>query len=370
MENLKIIKTLGSGIFGTTYMVKKISKKKKYALKTQKILKSYITGGTKYYMWRELRFYLWINKLKKSDQIFFMKMLDYKFYSNCSYTNKKQLDAKNKIVKKLINSKHCLDLLLDLKDGTLNDLFKLSKRKLLSTKSVSKEGITNNKSKPILSQKQFYSMIIQITYICYLLNKSGYIHNDLHSGNIAFKKIPYNKKLSININDNKYKIKSYGYQWSIIDYGLILHKKFIMKKKEQKTYKNGILYNKDMKVFFIVSLTNIRSIIWSKIDKAISLNKLYQIKPDLYHRIKILIISIYPSMNVYYDDFEFNNKVNKLLYDEVIQFLAIYDIKFLEQIFDIKKIKLNNIPNNHLEFLKLNLSDYNSIIKYFIDLII
>lgn len=221
MENLKIIKTLGSGLFGTTYLVKKISNKKKYALKTQKILKSYITGGTKYYMWRELRFYLWINKLIKSDQNFFMKMFDYKFYPNCSYSNNNQPDAKNKIVKKLIKSKHCLDLLLDLKDGTLSDLLK------------------SNKNKHVFSLKQIYSMIIQITYICYLLNKSGYIHNDLHYGNIAYKKIPYDKKITININGNKYKIKSFGYQWSIIDYGLILHRKFIMTKKSKIHIKMG-----------------------------------------------------------------------------------------------------------------------------------
>ena len=351
MENLKIIKTLGSGLFGTTYKVIDTKTKKNYALKKQKILKAYITGGTKYYMWRELRFYIWINKLIKSDQNFFMKMIDYKFYSDCSYTNENQPDAKNKIIKKLIRSKHCLDLLLDLKDGTLNDILKKSKSAL----------------KLILSEKQIFSMIIQITYICYLLNKSSYVHNDLHGGNISFTKVPYNKEILMYINGNKYKIKSYGYQWSIIDYGLILHKKFIMTKKEQNTYKNGILYNKDMKTFFIYALTNISSLIRKKQKKTFIVNQLFNKRQELYQRIKFLITSIYPSMNKFYKDYELNEKVNKLLFSEIIQYLSIYDIKFLEECFG-KKIKQNNILNTHLEFFKFNQNNYENIIKYFIEL--
>ena len=74
MENIQILKILGSGMFGTTYKVKKTTNNKIYALKRQKILRSFITKNTKYYMWRELYFYSWINKLLISDQKFFMKM--------------------------------------------------------------------------------------------------------------------------------------------------------------------------------------------------------------------------------------------------------------------------------------------------------
>lgn len=346
MENIKIIKPIGTGLFGTTYKVYDTKKNKYYALKQQKILKSFITKGTKYYMWRELKFYKWILKLSKSDQNFFMKMIDYKFYANCSYSNPNQSTAKSKIINRLLKSKHCLDLLLDLKDGTLNDLLKKNK----------------------LNDKQFYSMIIQITYICYLLNKSFYVHNDMHWGNITFKKVSHDKIIKIKINEQVYKIKSYGYQWSIIDYGLILHKNFKMTKKEQNTYNNGLLYNKDLKTFFIFALTNIRVLLKKNYTKTKIINKFYKLKPDLYQRIKLLIISLYSSMEKYYDEFEQKNKVKKLLFNEIIQFLAIYDIKFLKQLFKVKDLKKNNISNNHLEFFKLNFNDYESIIKYFINL--
>jgi hypothetical protein len=348
MENLKIIKTLGMGLFGTTYKVYDSKTKSYYALKKQKILKSFITGGTKYYMWRELKFYLWINKLNKHDQKFFMKMIDYKFYSDCSYTNKNQPTAKSKIIKKLIKSKHCLDLLLDLKDGIVNTLLKQVK----------------------LSDKQIFSMAIQVIYICYLMNKVGYSHNDLHGGNIAYVKIPKNQYITIEINGNKYKFKSYGYQFSAIDYGLILHKKFILSRKEKKIYANSILYNKDLKIFFLCVLTRGLKLMSKKyLNQKKQLMKTLQMeKPELYQRIKILITSIYPTMTKYYDLYEKDGISNKLLLHEVFQYLMIYDKNFLSNYFD-RKIKSNRIGQNHLEFFKFNINNYENMIKYFIRLL-
>jgi hypothetical protein len=347
MDELKIVKTLGMGLFGTTYKVYNAKTDSYYALKKQKILKSFITGGTKYYMWRELKFYQWINKLNKNDQNFFMKMFDYKFYSNCSYTNKNQPTARTKIIKKLIKSKHCLDLLLDLKDGTVNNLLKQVK----------------------LTDKQIFSMIIQVTYICYLLNKSGYSHNDLHSGNIAFIKIPKNQFITIELNGNKYNFKSYGYQFSIIDYGLILHKKFILTRKEKKTYVNSILYNKDLKTFFFCCLVRTLKLMSKKFSKQRKhlMEQLNILRPELYKRIKILITSIYPSMIKYYNEYEKEGISNKLLLIEVIQYLVIYDKKFLSELFN-EKIKPNRIEKNHLEFFKFNINNYENIVKYFIEI--
>lgn len=351
MDNIKILKNLGSGMFGTTYKVENIKTKKKYALKRQKILKSFITGGTKYYMWREIYFYSWINKLSKIDQNFFMKMYDYKFYSNCNYINEKhKYDnfINNKLIQKISKSKHCLDLILDLKDGTVNNLLDLNK----------------------LKQKQIYSMIIQVTYICYLLNKSGYSHNDLHYGNISYIKVPYDSLISLTIDNKQYKFKSYGYQFSAIDYGLILHKKFILTKKEKNTYQNNIDYNKDMKTFFIYCLTNINFCLKKKFKekRKLMINFLYEKKPELYQRIKYLIITMYPKMNKYYIKYENKESLNKLLFYEIIQYLVIYDINIISKIMN-KKIKLNIISNNHMEFFKLNINNHLNIIKYFIELL-
>ena len=366
MEHIKILKTLGSGMFGTTYRVRNEIDNKIYALKRQKILKSYIEKSTKYYMWREIYFYSWINNhIIKSDQKFFMKMIDYKFYSNCDYLNDKYFKEdfiNNKLIKKMIKSKHCLDLLVDLKDGTINQLTQSTQ----STQSI----------KTKLNSKQLYSMIIQCSYICYLMNKSGYSHNDLHYGNIAYTKVDKDSLIKIVIDNKQYLFKSYGYQFSVIDYGLILHKKFILTKKEKNTYQNNMIYNKDMKSFYIFCLTNIKEFTKKKYkkEKKILLDRLYEEKPELYIRIKQLILSFYPNMIKYYDDYEIDRlsddiHINKLLFNEIMQYLAIYDINLISKCFN-KKILPNNISNQDLEFFKLNINNHISIIKYFMNKLI
>ena len=48
-------------------------------------------------------------------------------------------------------------------------------------------------------KKITYSFIIHIIYICYLLQKNGYHHNDLHLWNIMYSRVPYSLiKMDIN----------------------------------------------------------------------------------------------------------------------------------------------------------------------------
>jgi hypothetical protein len=89
-------------------------------------------------------------------------------------------------------------------------------------------------------------------------------------------------------------------------------------------------------------------------------------KPELYQRIKILITSTYPTMNKYYNLYETDDISHKLLLHEVFQYLMIYDKKFLSNFFG-EKIKPNRIEQNHLEFFKFNINDYENTTKYFIE---
>jgi hypothetical protein len=337
MDDIIILKTLGSGLFGTTYLVK--HKNKLYALKRQKILKSYILKGTKYPMWREFKFYKWIDKLNENDQKFFMKLYDYKFYANCNYDNKSY--ANDYIIEKLNKSKHCLDLLLDLKDGVLANIIKQ------------------------LSIKQYVSMVIQYVYAIYLMAKNKYDHTDLHLYNYTFKNIPTHKIIKV----SGYKIPSYGYQFSIIDYGLIKHVSFEMGRKERIKYNNHIKYNHDMNMFFIYVLTGIRFAVLRKGIRCWKqlVDKLYNNKP-LYERIKTLIVSIYPSLFDKFNDYESSGKLSKIMYFEIIQYLAIYDKRMMTDIFGVK-YKKNVLSNEDLEYIKLNIVNpkyYENIIKYLI----
>jgi len=339
MDNVVILKTLGQGLYGTTYVAKRNNEK--YALKRQKILKSYINKGTKYPMWREFKFFSWINKLNNHNQRFFMKLIDYKFYSNCNFSNQTE-NYPSKLVQKLNKSNHCLDMMFDLKDGVLNNII--------------------NK----LSYKQYFSMCIQILYAIYLMNSYQYIHNDLHLNNIAYTKVDNNKLIHLNIDGQIYKLKSFGYHFSIIDYGLILHKSFDLTIKKRKRYDNFVKFNRDFSTFFIYTLTQTNFAIKKNLKHQTILFDSLKSKPELYKRIKFLILSIYPDMLKSYITYEKTGKINRFLLYEVVQFMAIYDKKLLCDTFE-KKYYPNTLPNSILEYIKLNMLSYKSlenIIKY------
>jgi hypothetical protein len=81
-DDLHIIKNLGSGAFGTSYLVK-TNKEKEYVLKVQKLLYSdkklkYNVRDYKEQIWREIDLHEFINTLDKKEQIFFTKLYDYK----------------------------------------------------------------------------------------------------------------------------------------------------------------------------------------------------------------------------------------------------------------------------------------------------
>jgi hypothetical protein len=339
-DNITIIKTLGKGLYGTTYEIK--YNNKKYALKRQKILKSYIEGGTKYPMWREFKFFSWINKLDKHDQKFFMKLISYKFYSGCDFSNQNE-NYPSKLIQKLNKSKHCLDMIFDLKDGVLgNILYELS-------------------------FKQYCSMCIQVLYAIYLMDSAKYVHNDLHLNNIAYTKVDRKKLIVLNINGTIYKIKSYGYQFSIIDYGLIIHKNFDLNIEQRKRYDNYVNYNRDFSMFFIYTLSQTRFAIKKKFNIQIFDAVFY--RKELYQRIKLSILSLYPNLAKSYLEYEKKGKIDRFLLYEVVQFLAIYDKKLLCKILK-KKYWDNILPNSVLEYIKLNMTSIKSlgiVLQYLLD---
>jgi serine/threonine protein kinase len=64
MNSMNIIKTLGTGMFGTTYLVKD-NDNNNYALKIQHILPSDRFESYKRALWRELDLYNYINNLER-----------------------------------------------------------------------------------------------------------------------------------------------------------------------------------------------------------------------------------------------------------------------------------------------------------------
>ncbi len=212
-DDLQIIKKLGSGSFGTSYLVKTI-KNKEYVLKNQKIIYSEkkLRENVRDYkeqIWREIDLHEFINTLNEKDQMFFTKLYDYKILNKCDIQND-TLFKNIPYFKKLDESKWCIKFLLEYKEGESLNVFLL---------------------KNTLTDKQIYSILLQLCKIILILYNGGYSHSDLHLENII-----------INTTTKKYfdfmdkKIPFNGYQINVIDYGLALHEKY------------GKFYNKIMKM--------------------------------------------------------------------------------------------------------------------------
>jgi serine/threonine protein kinase len=204
-DDLNIIKKLGTGASGTSYLVKTSNNKKEYVLKIQKLLYSEkkLKDNVRDYkeqIWREIDLHEFINTLDEKEQIFFTKLYDYKIENNCNNIETNKLFQNIPYFKKLDKSKWCIKYLLDYKEGlTLKDFL----------------------IKNTLIEKQIYSILLQLCKIILIFYNGGYSHGDLHLENII-----------INNTNNKYfyfmdkKIPFNGYQINVIDYGFSLHKKY------------------------------------------------------------------------------------------------------------------------------------------------
>ncbi len=186
IDDIKINKTIGYGLFGTIFEVED-KKHKKYALKIEHIL-----NPKKFYS-RENEFALKMGS-KYPDQ--FMTLYDYKIIDNCQHEQQIDISGMDKKwrkkFEKLAESEYCIQRLYSLIDTSLD--------KIVTT----------------LNQKEFYSFLIQYSYIVYLMKKHKYSHNDFHSGNIG---VNYVKNKYIKILGHN--VPTFGYCYCAIDHGSV-----------------------------------------------------------------------------------------------------------------------------------------------------
>ncbi len=231
-DEIEIIKEIGAGVFGTTYLVN--YKNKEYALKIQHILNEDREQDFNKTLWRELEPYNYFETLKKEDQSFFLRLYGYNIYDQCKHIQKRffrKIKENTEIIniKKLDKSEWCIQYLMDFKGNqTLKEF--LNKKKV--------------------NYQQIYSIMLQICKIVYLLYEGGYSHNDLHLDNIMI--TPTLKKT---FNFMNKRIPYNGYQISAIDYGNILHKKYNIDYKEEKEFlinREGWMFNEMFYTNFII----------------------------------------------------------------------------------------------------------------------
>ena len=208
-NNIKIIKKLGTGFSGTTYLV--LYKKKKYALKIQHIFDTNIKNK-KSDLWNEINFIKYVNKYP----ITFRHTYDYNIIHNCNFVKNNKSIGLNVYnnggeYKRLQQSKLCIQYITDYQKNVLSNI-------------IDKLNI-----------KQIYSLILQLLYGIYILQQKKYTHNDFNLFNITYN-VSNKKYKLIYIQNRKYKIPLYKYIYTIIDYGNVNHPKFIKNNKEKIKY--------------------------------------------------------------------------------------------------------------------------------------
>jgi hypothetical protein len=196
LDKYKVIKKIGSGGQGSVFLVER--RNKKYALKIEKILERDAKKNLSSVYWREIEF---ISNLINKSPIFFTKLYDHEIIDNCNFMldNPYNIDT----IEKMNKSNYCSIKVYEFIDTTLDKI--INKIKL----------------------PEIYSILIQLSYTIYIMNKNGYTHNDLHIFNIGVKNT---KQKYITIFDKK--IPTYGRIIKLIDYGAILHNKYTLHKNK------------------------------------------------------------------------------------------------------------------------------------------
>lgn len=317
INDVKIIKKIGSGVRGTIYLVS--YNDKKYALKIEKILEEYIKESLKSQIWREIDF---CNKMKKyNTNNNFMTLYSHDVIDNCKHAQNYDFKVIPDDLLLLSNSKYCSRKLYSLVDTTVSKYLKFMKL------------------------KDFYSMILQVGYSIYLMKSKGFFHRDLHDENIGILKT---KKKFVSIFDLK--VKTNGYIYQVVDYGAIINKKYPMTAIEKELFKHNDESLDDMKNFCLSVC--IDHTFWKYVRK----NKLETISFDIVRK-QILDSYEYKTLNAIKNEDD-RMELYALLYPKKYQMLLLGK-KFEKTIYP-----KYNIPVEDFIYFYLVGFDIKKIIKY------
>lgn len=328
-SNLEI---LGTGLYGTVYKINDIT-----IVKTQKITISdydnyHKRNKTKYLdslIFRELYFNKIIKKkISQEDKHFFLN-----FYGDQLIKINKEVNEGIALIDNqsyyndLKNSEYGINFFYDYKDGIVDDI------------------IDN------LNELQIYSMIIQLTYALNLIHNLGFIHNDIHLKNIAYIKTDAEKYINI----MNHKVPTYGYIFSLIDYGMVLSKRFKLSENEEaninidyrdniRLLSNIIFYGVGRAVHYQIFNNNLIKY-FKKITRTIKKTDQFKLLQNKYNHID-------PNYLDYIFRIKYQHDFLKIIYIE--------ESKYDEYL----KNKLDDVS---IEFYLNNIKNPDNIINYFID---
>lgn len=331
LDKYEIIKKLGSGAFGDTYLVK--YKDKQYAMKIENITEEEVKKDLSSPVWREIDF---ATTMYKECPNHIMKLYEYDIIENCKHRHKNKLNPDSyfqlntnaeQYYNKKMNSKYCLRMIYSLVDVTIDQ--------------YSKELI----KKP---QEVWYSLFIQYFYVIYCLNKKGYSHNDLHKNNIG---IVFTENKTITVFKD-YHIPTFGFKLVLMDYGLVLNDKYEMTNKyffqnEKQIYDDHI---KHECTTLIIHYFNMNPDIKKLYNEFIKIVPSYHFNEE----------RILPNSKIGHNLIEMINPIQKYFYNNHIMYfyLLINPDEFQKMMFKNKKHK--PMPVNTI----LDVEDYRYMLKF------
>ena len=320
---------------------------KKYIIKKIPLLKKFIKNKPDYEMsvWREIDMSLLINNLPKEKIKFFMKMIDYKEVKCKGIFQGFDLKSKAFITKK---TNKCMEIIYEYKGDTLHNLLLEQNMKL----------------------KEKYNMISQIIYALDTIKKEGYVHNDVHSGNITYNKVNSTYSL-IDYGSNKHQKYNLGItkEYLSINPDLIY---FVRQIILQKSLLDGNIdmyndFEPKFKMEDILEIFNNHKKIWNKIKNTLSKKGKNYIKWfETFESGKIN--KFYKNYDEDYPEMKLNGKniINLSITEEIKILFSAYDRKNWLKLYKYKVNIPNLIPTKDIEFIILNLKYNKKIINYFI----
>lgn len=329
LDKYEVIKKLGAGMFGDTFLVK--HKDKQYAMKVENMPEEEIKNkDLASPIWREIEF---ATKMHKECPNHIMKLYEYDIIENCKHQHTKRyksdsLYEKDEYYENKMNSPFCLRMIYSLVDTSLEDYIKILIKK---------------------PQEVWYSIFIQFFYVIYCLHKHGYTHNDIHGGNIGF---VFTKNKTITVFKDKV-IPTFGLKLVLLDYGRVLHEKYDMSGKYYlKNEKQDYEYNMKYECHRMIGAYFYYNEDFNKIN-----NKLKKIKPLNREYINFQLISnSFLGYNI--NEMLNRNKYDHDIYDMSIMYLLINPDQFQKILFGDKKYK--SIPFHSI----LDPEDFRYVVKF------
>lgn len=212
--DLLIEKKVSSGAVGETYIGKDRKTHKQYLVKKMHVLESDLLDTINI-----LR--IFNQQVAEEHPDHFMVCKSIQLIPSCEFQHPKPkwMSSKenqgNKWYYDLHKSKICLQMVYEpLLDDTLMKIYE-KMNTVMESKNIP----------PISFRPEVYSILISIFYMHYLMGQKGWLHCDMHPGNIMCKKTNQ-QKIQCKLNGKIVRVPTFGKQWYVIDYdGSIANRK-------------------------------------------------------------------------------------------------------------------------------------------------